>query len=587
MLMIKKIAQHPFFVVLLLIITSSFFRISNLNLIEFKADEAANILLAAQPILGHPLSPGGTVSSLGILNPPVFNYFLLPILFFSFDPRVITFFIALSNIIAIIGLFLIIKKYYSTQTAFISSVLISLSPWAILYSRKIWMQDLLLPFIALMLLSIHKLIIDKKEHYWLLYGLSSALLIQLHQISIIFVLIISIFLILKRVKINLKFLILGTAIGLLPLMPYIIYEFSNNFPDLKSILDTKSKLSPNYSWQIFIRPLQIMNIGDFRFILGDDTLTFAQKFPLIYKARQILYIEYLLLPLGIFIFIKKNKQLSFLAYSAILTVIAYFILKIEPFMHYFIIIMPLLFIFTSTAISELISSKRFSIKALGTIIFVLIILSSLSFNKAFFDLISTQGGLKGDYGATLEKQGKEILTKLNDKNPDIKEKALSNYLSLNYMYGYSPLGKILYGNVAAKDIPGLEKKLKQDPSDKRIQFAILSFNTRQPATPESINMLEQKSKLIEGYFPLYENVKQNYMSEHLKKEYVSGNRKFFYPEHWILKNEDGLITLFGDEYEVFIENFENDKISFECKNGKQKCDDNTILEIKNSVTSIY
>ena len=158
-----------FFVILLFSLS---FRITNLDLIEFKTDEAVNLLLSAWPALHHSLPPGGTVSSIGILNPPLFNYILTPLTFFTLDPKTFSFLIGFLNSVAIAFFYLIVKNYYSQVIAFTSSVLFAFSPWAILYSRKIWNQDILVPFFVLMFYSLHKIIIDKKRIFWLTFVLS-------------------------------------------------------------------------------------------------------------------------------------------------------------------------------------------------------------------------------------------------------------------------------------------------------------------------------------------------------------------------------------------------------------------------------
>ena len=73
----KKSKRLTLLLFLFIVAASAIFRITNLNLIEFKDDEAINLFLAARPLFGHPFPPGGTVSSIGLLNPPFFNYLLL------------------------------------------------------------------------------------------------------------------------------------------------------------------------------------------------------------------------------------------------------------------------------------------------------------------------------------------------------------------------------------------------------------------------------------------------------------------------------------------------------------------------------
>ena len=94
-----------------ILILASFFRIINLDLIEFKSDEAANLLISSRQLFDKPIPPGGTGSSVGVLNPPFFNYLLIPLTYITLDPKVITFFIAFINVLAIAFFFMIVKKY--------------------------------------------------------------------------------------------------------------------------------------------------------------------------------------------------------------------------------------------------------------------------------------------------------------------------------------------------------------------------------------------------------------------------------------------------------------------------------------------
>lgn len=583
---IKAFLSSTPFLLLFIVLASTAFRLTNLDLIEFKTDEAINLLLAARPLFGHDFVSGGTVSSLGILNPPIFNYILFPIVLISLDPRIVSLFVALINVAAIMGIYFLIKRYYCLTTAVVASLLISFSPWAILYSRKIWMQDLLLPFAVLMLLAVHKLIVEKKEKYWILYATSSLILIQLHPVSAIFVLTVSIFLVIKKTKLHLKYLVIGLLIGLIPLVPYIMFEIQNGCPDCSTLISSKNKLSPGYSLETFFRPLQIVGVGDFRFILGDDTLTFAQKFPIIYRAREILYLEYLLLPFGFLIFVLKNSTLSFLGYATLLTIVSYFFLKIEPFMHYYIILLPLLFLFLATSFSFFLNSKKLFLRIGGAMLLLLILLTSMAFNYAFFDLLKMYGGTEGDYGSTYISSNKGAQMEVSKHRDDAKfqERLLTNYIPLSYMYGYMPLSKMLYGDIIADEIPIIEDALKKDPKDKKNQFKLFSFYTKTRETVETIYILRNKSLGLPQYKPIYEEVLRHYMGSHFKKQHSSSSYSFFYPEHWILtERDDGRIILNGDGYDLTIKNLGQDDMYINCVEINNKCNKDAISEIEDSI----
>ncbi len=568
-------------VFLLVVLISAFaFRVTNLDLIEFKTDEAINLFLSLRPLLGYSFPPGGTVSSIGILNPPLFNYLLFPMVAVSADPRFISFLIAVINSISIAALFLIIRRYYSATLAFVTAILMAFSPWAIIYSRKIWMQDLLVPFFVIMFLSIHKLLVEKKQIYWILFVLSSLFLIQLHQTSIVFIFPITLFLIIKKVKLNPKFIFIGLMLGLIPLIPYISYEIINRCPDCSVFFSSGKKLNI-YHLSILERPFQILGQGDFRSEMGDSIGTFSKNFPLAYKLRSILYVEYFLLPLGLLFFIKRYKKFSFFAYAAIAIPFLYFLLKIEAFMHYYIIILPLLFLFLASSFEYFLDKKNKLLKYSATTLLIILVAISILFDYSFFSFIKHQGHLNGDYGSTFAASIKE-----NNLNT-ISEKNLSNFIPIRYMLGYQPLGKMLYGNVSAEDLPTLEKKLNADPNDLLTQYALISFYTKTPETPKTINILKAKSSSLSSYAPIYKEVYEHYLSANFKKEYKFGSHSFFYPEHWLVKEDNDTLLLRGDGYSVIIKNLGFQNMSVNCIDGERKCNSKTISEIIDTIGPIY
>lgn len=531
------------------------FRLTNLDYIEFKTDEAINLLLASHPLFGHPFPYGGTVSSLGVLNPPLFNYILFPLTLINQDPKFISFFIGLINSIAIAFYYLIVKRYYGLSIALISSSLFSLSPWAILFSRKIWMQDLIIPFFIPVFYSIHKLIVEKKSIYWLPYTIFSLFLIQLHQASLIFITILTLFLLFQKTKLNFKYIMIGLLIGLIPLIPYLTYELKNGCPDCSALISTKEKLKSR-SLEIFSRPLQIMSQGNFRHILGDDTLTFANKFPLAETLRRVFYLEYIFALAGLLIFIKKYKNFRFLAFNIILLPFAYFILKFEPFMHYFIITIPLLFLFLAVALNFFISKESFLLKNGARILLLLLVIASIAFNNALIELLRERGALKGDYGSSYYLTEREIKNKLKkfEKEPNYNETYLLSFIPLSYVYGYQPLGRMLYSDVTYKEVLGLENDLRESPENPRVKQKLIAFYTKDEPNLENLDLLKEKASNIPQYEPLYKEVLGDYLSKNFKKEYVwhEGGFRFFYPEHWTVTEIKDEIIVSDDNYSLSI-----------------------------------
>ena len=557
----KKIMSRTFFIFSAVIFISLIFRVIHLSLVEFKADEAINLLLASRPLFGQSFAPGGTVSSVGILNPPLFTYLLFLLTAINRDPKIISLFIAIINSLAIGFLFLLIKRYYGLGAALTATILLAFSPWGIIFSRKIWTQDLIVPFFIPFLYSLHKLIIDKKMVYWIVYFAFSLFLIQLHQGSIFLILPITIFLFFRKIELKVKYILLGLFIGFLPLTPYLNYEIKNNCPDCSALIDTKNKTISERSLISFARPFQIINQGNFHYLIGDDVLTFSNKFPLVYKARFIFYSEYLVLFLGLIIFTIRFKKLRMLAYSTVLLPFFYFLLKIEAFIHYFIIIIPLLFIFLGCAFSYLLNNKNRIIRNTSLLLFILLTAYSIIFNFDLYKLLDNQKGFKGNYGASYYSSQKEVEKSLSSysKDKNYYQIILSSYIPLEFTYGYMPVSKMIFPKEKTQDrLLFLENALKKDPNNPIMQHELFAWYTQVPPDESTLDILYAKShntvKYKNTYKFLYDEVLRHYLGENFKKLYFSKELgfRFYYPEHWRVEEKNGQILLNADNYIISI-----------------------------------
>lgn len=557
---VKRFTPHLLFI--LILVFAAIFRVTNLNVIEFKSDEAINLFLASRPLFGHPFPPGGTVSSIGILNPPLFNYLLFPFTLLTLDPKIISFFIGLLNSFAIGFYFLLIRRYYGLVVAFTASSLLALSPWSILFSRKIWSQDLLIIFLIPLIYSVHKLLIEKKNIYWIAYVALSMLIIQLHQASIFFITPLTIFLIFKKTVLNFKYIALGFLAGALPLIPYLAYILGNLHSPTAFLVD-KERFSPEYFPITFLRPLQIMSQGNFYFILGDDMLTFAQNFPLIYKLRQLFYLEYLILPFGVFLFWKNFPKLRFLVYVALGLPVIYFLLHIDPFMHYFIILIPLLFLFLAHGFSFFLRQKNILLKGATLFSYLALIIVSFSFNFAFFKLLNSQKMLRGDYGTSftvIEQDADHNLQKYR-KDKDYPEMLLASYIPQNVIYGFLPVAKMIYPpQETEKRLNLLTERLKEAPDDSNAKNELLAFYTSSPPTAKTAEFLRKKAYEIPGYRQIYDGTYRIYLEQNHKKLYAHPDFGFAfeYPETWYVEERPGLEVIVSNRrYYLFIKRITN------------------------------
>lgn len=536
---------------LVVLIAALLFRITFPDIIEFKGDEALSILLAARPIFGHSFSPGATVSSVAIMNPPLINYILFPFIIFTRNPQVISILIGLLNSVAVTFFFITVKKYYNLKTALFSSLLLALSPWAIIYSRKIWIPDFIIPLFMLIFYNVHKILIEKKNIFWIPLIVCCFFLVQIHLITIFFVLILASLLMYKG-KPKLKYIFIGFLIGLLPLIPYLLFELKNGCPDCIFFLNAKNRLSSTHSLLLFLRPLDITGVGDFKFILGEDLTLLKQKYFFASYITTLLLTHYLLLPLGIFVFYKKYKNLRVWVYVTLSLPLIYFMSKIEPLMHYFLIILPLLFLFIGTLFNLLTNSNNKWVKFSSYLLFTLIIFSYLNFNFYFFRFLETKKTVSGDFGSIYSISKSDVEKNLINYKGDLhyEEMFLTSFVPQFIFQGDLPMANIFFDREKTQNnLDKLESRLKLIPDDYRIQNELIFYYSHTTPTIKEIKLLREKSRLIPGYSNVYNELYYGaYLNRGHKKEYQSKiyNISLAYPEHWMIEEADNILSISGD-----------------------------------------
>ncbi len=114
---------------------------------EFKRDEANLSRLALDLARGRDLPLLGITSSVNVPNPPISAYLLALPYLVDDSPLAATLFVGALNVIAVGLAWWLARRYYGPFAAFVAALLYAASPWAVIYSRKIWAQDLLPPFV--------------------------------------------------------------------------------------------------------------------------------------------------------------------------------------------------------------------------------------------------------------------------------------------------------------------------------------------------------------------------------------------------------------------------------------------------------
>jgi 4-amino-4-deoxy-L-arabinose transferase-like glycosyltransferase len=146
----RLLTRKDVILALVLICLAGLPRLTQLDLAEFKLDEANHYRMA------YYLTRGswrwlGSMASVGIPKPPLLVYVLALPLALTSDPRVAVGMLGVLASLAAGGFYLVLRRFLGRKAAFGAALLFAVNPQAILYARKFFTADLLPPLCTLFL----------------------------------------------------------------------------------------------------------------------------------------------------------------------------------------------------------------------------------------------------------------------------------------------------------------------------------------------------------------------------------------------------------------------------------------------------
>jgi hypothetical protein len=221
-------------VLLGILLLAAFLRFTAPGVVEFKRDEANLSYLALDFARGRSLPLLGISSSVGVPNSPLSVYlFSIPYLITS-DPIVATQFVGLLNVIAVLLTYLLTRRYYGVGAGLLAALLYAVSPWGVIYSRKIWAQDLLPPFALATLLTGMLAFVDGKRWAWWLCLPLLSITAQIHYSALLLVFPVVYLIWLARRQLNRVF-IFSLIVSAMFATPFIIGILQADLPSLDEI----------------------------------------------------------------------------------------------------------------------------------------------------------------------------------------------------------------------------------------------------------------------------------------------------------------------------------------------------------------
>ena len=207
---------------LLILLLAALLRMAAPGLTEFKADEARLLALALDMAEGQ-FALRGISSSVGFPNFPASVWIYSLPLFIWPHPYAATLFIGLLNTAAVASAYWFVRRYWGISAALSATLMFAVSPWAVIFSRKIWAQNLLPLFVMGWAISAALAFVEERPKFIWLHFLCLALAVQIHLAAAALIPATAILLLIFRRRVHWRTLLIGLAIAALTIIPFAIY----------------------------------------------------------------------------------------------------------------------------------------------------------------------------------------------------------------------------------------------------------------------------------------------------------------------------------------------------------------------------
>jgi 4-amino-4-deoxy-L-arabinose transferase-like glycosyltransferase len=205
-----------------LLLLAAVARLARPGLTEFKADEG-RLLTAALAMADGEFAVRGISSSVGFPNAPMSVWlYAIPLVFWP-HPYAATLFTGALSLAAVAGVYWLARRYRGRSAAAIAALMLAVSPWAIVFSRKIWAQDLLPLFAVGWAIGAALAFVEGRRAFIVLHLLCLAIAVQLHPAAIALVPATILLLIIFRRQVDWRYLLLGGVLAALMAAPFLWY----------------------------------------------------------------------------------------------------------------------------------------------------------------------------------------------------------------------------------------------------------------------------------------------------------------------------------------------------------------------------
>lgn len=219
-----------------IILLASALRLGYLDLIPFGSEQVRHLLGGLELAQNLKLPLIGIRTTAGIAQPPLLSYLLALPLLFDRDPRIAAAFLALLNIAAVAGCYLLARRYWGVRVATVAAVLFAVNPWAIVISRRIDAASLLAPLATLQIWALCTAIVDGKPWGWVAAWFGLGLILGVTFSSLVLVVVFILLMLAYQRRIHWVHVLLGIGLTLIIFLPYLYYQNAHRLEDIRALV---------------------------------------------------------------------------------------------------------------------------------------------------------------------------------------------------------------------------------------------------------------------------------------------------------------------------------------------------------------
>jgi hypothetical protein len=400
-------------------LVAAWLRLSHLDLIEYKADEAVAIDLTIPLVEGEALPGAGLVSSVGMRNPPMMMYLLAAPLLIDVDPLVATAFVGILSTLAIVATYVVMRPRFGAFVALSSSALFATAPWAVLFGRKIWAQDFL-PFFSVALLHCLFAVVERpKTRLVLFVPVLVCLLWQLHFSVFAVLPIVGLILLYAMRRLHVTAFATGAVLAVLMLIPYLNHQVNHGWRDfqtLRGLAGRSGNAKPPFDLRPVTYTADITGADGWSYVAGYSDRAFRTAARSARRAADVASTLSGALLLGgfmtllVFVLraIRSPLPVQEERYAILLLWVggiwAVFIAaRLDAlYPHYFVLTYPVPFVIVALALDR---CRQFAARwhagramAISVAVVCAMCVAYIAFNLSFYRFVNRQGGTRGDYG---------------------------------------------------------------------------------------------------------------------------------------------------------------------------------------------